>query len=135
MPEFPSEEWAAAAAELHPLLPGAPGAEGTVTLTVATGPRKEVSFHWRYAEGRAVAGGPGAAPDPDLVVSLSAADAADVFSGRVAPSVAFMRGRLKAAGNGSLLLAVLASTVGDGDVGGAGSFDGWRSRVDGLATS
>lgn len=128
MPERYSAEWADQAAGLWSLLPPAPGGEGTVCLAIATAPRKEVSFHWRYAGGSVVDGGPGPVPEPTLSLTLGAADAPDVLSGRVEPSVAFMRGRLKASGDGSLLLAFLSSTATDG-------FEDWRDRVDSLSAS
>jgi hypothetical protein len=119
-------EWAAEAGELWSLLPRAPGAEGTVSLAVATAPRKEVSFHWRYEAGRPVGGGQGNGGDPELALSLGVADAPEVLSGRVEPSVAFMRGRLKAAGDGALLLAFLSSTTSPG-------FQEWRARAADLS--
>lgn len=128
MPEVYSSEWAGEAAALWSLLPPAPGGEGTVSLAIATAPRKEVSFHWRYEGGRVVDGGAGAGPEPTLSLSLSAADAPDVLSGRVEPSVAFMRGRMKATGDGSLLLAFLSSTTTEG-------FEEWRKRIDSLAAA
>ncbi len=127
MPDHPpvdwaTADWAAAVGGLWADLPPAPGADGTVSLAVAIAPRKEVSFHWTYRDGSAVAGGPGPGGEPDLVLGLGPADGSDVFSGRVEPSVAFMRGRLKATGAGGLLLAFLASTTAPG-------FEGWRSKV------
>lgn len=122
MPEPGTPEWAAEAGEMWSLLPAAPGADGAVSWSVAVAPRKEASVHWRYESGRVVAGGAGAADDPKLTLTATAADAADLLAGRVEPSVAFMRGRLKASGEGSLLLAFLASTSTSG-------FEAWRSRV------
>lgn len=121
-----SPEWAESAAGLHGLLPEVPGANGSVVLSVLTGPRKEVAIHWRYAGGQVEGGGPGAPEGADLTLSLAAADAADVVSGRVEPSVAFMRGRLKASGDGGLLLAFLRSTTTDG-------FVRWREQLAGLS--
>ncbi len=128
MAELYSPEWAEEAAGLCSLLPPAPGAEGTVCLALSTAARREVSFHWRYHGGRVVDGGAGSAMEPTLSLTLSAADAPEVLSGRVEPSVAFMRGRLKATGDGSLLLAFLSSTVTEG-------FEEWRRRVDSLAAA
>ena len=108
-------------------LPAAPGAEGTVILSVAVAPRKEASVHWRYEAGQVVAGGAGTADGAELALTTTAADAAEVLSGGVEPSVAFMRGRLKASGEGGLLLAFLASTTSDG-------FEEWRSRVGALSS-
>ena len=103
-------------------LPAADGADGSVSWSVATAPRKEATVHWRYEAGRVVAGGAGAAPESTLTLSAGAADAADLLAGRVEASVAFMRGRLKASGDGALLLAFLASTATPG-------FEEWRTRV------
>lgn len=122
MPDLGTPEWASEAGEMWASLPPAPGAEGTVLWSVAVAPRKEASVHWRYEAGQVVAGGAGPAAGADLTLTASAADAIEVLSGRVEPSVAFMRGRLKASGEGSLLLAFLASTTSSG-------FEEWRSRV------
>jgi hypothetical protein len=123
--EFGSTAWAEAAGGLWPLLPPAGAADGTVSLGVGLAPRKEVAWHWRYEGGKAVAGGPGGG-DADLSLTLGAADAPEVLSGRVEPSVAFMRGRLKTSGSGGLLLAFLESTTSEG-------FAEWRGRIESLA--
>lgn len=123
--EYGSEEWAAEVGALWSELPDAPGASGTVSLAVATAPRKEVAFHWTYRDGKVVEGGAGSGDSPALALTLSAADAPEVLSGRVEPSVAFMRGRLKAAGEGAVLLAFLGSTVTD-------AFERWRARAEAV---
>jgi putative sterol carrier protein len=97
-----------------------------VSLAFQLAPRKEVSVYWTYEGGKVVAGGVGPKPDAELALTLAAADAAEVLSGRVEPSVAFMRGRLKASGAGGLLLAFLDSTTTEG-------FGSWRERVAGVA--
>ena len=121
-----TQEWADGAAELTTLLPPVPGASGSISLSVSGGSRKEVSFHWRYGHGGAEGGAPSPRPDADLVLTLAAADAIDVLSGAVEPSVAFMRGRLKAAGNGGLLLGFLESTRSE-------AFSGWLRKMAALA--
>ncbi|MBV9660925.1 MAG: SCP2 sterol-binding domain-containing protein [Acidimicrobiales bacterium] len=126
MPDWLSPEWAEEVGTLFDLLPPAGDAEGSVGLAFVVAPRREVSVHWSYEGGKATSGGPGAAPEAALQLSLARADAADVLSGRVEPSVAFMRGRLKATGDGALLLAFLESTT-------AGEFSVWRDRVAGVA--
>lgn len=125
MADWLSADWAVEAAGLCHLLPEAPGATGTVALSFLLAPRKEVAIHWRYEDGRPAAGGPGPAPDADLTLTVGAADAADVLSGRIEPSVAFMRGRLKATGDGALLLAFLESTT-------SGGYAGWRDAMAGI---
>jgi hypothetical protein len=51
------------------------------------------------------------APEPVLELSISPEDAELVRRGELAPSVAFMQGRLKTAGDNALLLRVLAWTT------------------------
>lgn len=126
MPDLASPEWAEEVGTLWPLLPEAPGAEGTVSLAFGSAPRREVAVHWRYAGGRPVEGGRGTGGDPQLSLTLGPADVQDVLSGTVPADVAFMRGRLKASGEGGLLLAFLASTS-------APAFEEWRTRVAGVA--
>jgi hypothetical protein len=125
---FASEDWAESAAELWPLLPPAPGAEGTVSLAVSVAPRREVAFHWTYRAGVAVEGGAGAGGAPALALTIGAADAPEMVSGQVEPSVAFMRGRLKSSGEGALLLAFLKSTTVE-------EYSEWRRRLESIAPS
>ena len=126
MADWLSPEWAEEAAGLCRLLPEAPGADGTVTWSFSIAPRKEVGFHWRYEHGKVATAEAGPAAEADLTLTLAAADAADVLAGRVEPSVAFMRGRLKASGDGGLLLAFLESTTSAG-------YPAWRDGVAALA--
>ena len=94
-----------------------------MSLGVAVAPRRETAIHWRYQDGQVVEGGPGPNPgESSLSLTLALADAAEVFAGSVPPSVAFMRGRLKASGDGRLLLAFLRSTTEDG-------FEDWRAQL------
>ncbi|MHB1496391.1 MAG: SCP2 sterol-binding domain-containing protein [Acidimicrobiales bacterium] len=63
------------------------------------------SAQWSSAElGRPAAGCDGQA---DLTLTISPEDAALVLSGELAPSVAFMQGRLKTTGDNALLLELL----------------------------
>jgi len=122
-----SAEWADAAAPLTELLPDVPGVSGSVSLAVSGGRRQEAGFHWSYDAGKARAGAAGIDAGADLVLLLAAPDAIDVFKGEVEPSVAFMRGRLKASGDGGLLLGFLKSTVDP-------RFADWRDKVRALAS-
>ena len=127
MADFGSEEWAEEAASLWPLLPPAPGLSGAVSFGSLVAPRKEVMFHWVYSDGAVVSGAAGPAPgDPSAAFTLSKADAPSVLTGEVAPSVAFMRGRLKTAGDNGMVLSFLGSTETEG-------FGDWLTRLSGLA--
>jgi SCP-2 sterol transfer family len=108
------DEWASDAAGAIALLPDAPGLAGTVSFAVSEGTgrkRREAGFHWRYEDGKAVEGAPGVDAEADLVLLVAGEDATDLLSGQVEPSVSFMRGRLKASGDGGLLLGFLRSTA------------------------
>jgi hypothetical protein len=130
MADFATAEWAAEAAELWPLLPLAPGLTAAVSFGILMAPRKEVAFHWIYQTGEVVSGAPGPVPDGPRAAAFTVgrADAASVLSGDVAPSVAFMRGRLKTAGDNGVVLDFLASTETDG-------FGEWLARLSGLAAA
>jgi SCP-2 sterol transfer family len=121
-----TEEWAGEAAALADGLPPAPGLTGAFSLTISVGRRQEVGMRWSYKDGAPGGGGAGADADANVALTLSAADAMDIFGGAVEPSVAFMRGRLKASGDGALLLGFLSSTA-------SKQYEKWRSRVGALA--
>jgi hypothetical protein len=121
--EFLSKEWLDQMAALAPSRPPVPGANGTISVTITSGRGDEVAYHWSYQDGVPGAGGVGVGPDADLVVTMTRADAELIASGEVEPSVAFMRGRLKAAGDGGLLVGWLASTGRDPKV-----YDAWLAR-------
>jgi hypothetical protein len=131
--EWLSEEWLKDMAALADARPPLSGAGGTVSLAITVGRGREVGYHWQYREGRPGGGSVGVAADADLVLTVARDDAWSVLTGEMEPSVAFMRGRLKASGDGGLLLAVLESTS-------TGAYGEWRQRVEtmteaGLATS
>jgi hypothetical protein len=122
VPEFLSEEWLKDIAERAGARPPVAGANGTVSLSITTGRRDEVSYHWSYRDGIPGEGGVGSVADADLTLTIARADAEDVASGEVEPSVAYMRGRVKASGDGALLLGLLASTASD-------NYREWRRQV------
>jgi putative sterol carrier protein len=122
MAEWLSEAWLGEVAAQAGARPPVSGANGTVSLAITTGKRDEVSYHWSYRNGVPGDGAVGAAADADLVLTIARDDAQAVASGEMEPSVAFMRGRLKASGDGALLLGLLASTATD-------TYRDWRRRV------
>ena len=120
-----SEQWVEDVEATASSLPSLPDVNATVTLGIAVARKKEVRLSWRYVDG-VPSPDNGATVGADLELSLSAQDALDLFSGRVEPSVSFMRGRLKASGDGSLLLGFLAGTASE-------RFAGWRQQAFELA--
>lgn len=77
------------------------------------------------AAGRVVAARPGVAPaDALATLTTSTADARALLGGAVEPSVLYMQGRLKVAGDMGAVLAVLAATTTPG-------YGQARARVEG----
>jgi SCP-2 sterol transfer family len=120
--EWLSEEWLQDMAALADARPPLPAASGTVSLAITAGRGREVGYHWHYRKGVPGGGSVGVAADADVVLTMARDDAWSVLTGEMEPSVAFMRGRLKATGDGGLLLAVLESTS-------TGAYREWRQRV------
>jgi hypothetical protein len=126
MAEWLSDEWlkeVAARAGSRPLVPGA---TGTVSVAVTGAPDGDVAFHWSYRDGVPGEGGIGPPGAAEVALVIAYADAGSLARGEVEPSVAYMRGRLKASGDGALLLGWLAST-------GTDEYREWRRQVVDLA--
>ena len=105
MAAFLSDEWFAAlhadAVDLDDCM---------IEITVIGAPPGDVKWHVQVSSGRLDAAG-GAAPDAEIVLALPYDDTIAVARGELAPSVAFMRGRMKTAGDPGRLLDVLAATA------------------------
>jgi hypothetical protein len=101
----------ARAGEMGMELPEQPGATGTVDFAVAGPAGGDVHAGLVFVDGRLTAVSEGAPPAADLSVRLTAAECDAVVAGTCSPSVAYMRGRLRTAGDNRLLLAVLAATA------------------------
>lgn len=108
--EFLSEEWVSLQRELGAALPARPGASGRLQYTV-TGAPGEVVYWLAWEDGRVVDGGVGPDPAAEVMLVAPRALAAELASGRVEPSVAFMQGRMKTSGDQAALLRVLAVTA------------------------
>jgi hypothetical protein len=122
VPEWLSDEWLKELVASTSARPQVAGANGTVSVAITEGRGDLVSYHWSYRDGVPGDGGIGAAPDANLTLTIGRTDALAVARGDVEPSVAYMRGRLKATGDGGLLLGLLAATATD-------AYGTWRQRV------
>jgi hypothetical protein len=100
--------------------PVAAGVTAEVRIGVLGGPGGDEQTVVRLVDGTVTAATPDDPADgePDVAFTLPAADAAAVVDGSLSPSVAFMRGRLKTAGDEGLVLRLLAATAGP-------DFDRW----------
>lgn len=85
--------------------------EGTVQLGVTADKKGLGSVHWRYGSGKVREAAPGDLPGADLVLTSTHEQLCRLLAGQTSPAVAFMRGELKASGDGRLLLELLASTA------------------------
>ena len=101
MPRFLTPEWI-------DVVRGATPPTGTLTIecSVVGGPDGEVKLH-------AAADGVAAGGLTDAAVSLTVpyADAMAIVRGELQPSVAFMQGRMKTAGDPGIVLEMLAATA------------------------
>jgi SCP-2 sterol transfer family len=95
-------------ADTGPVIDLASPFSAVVQVTVSGSPGGDVRFHRIYEAGRVAQGGPGPVKNPDVALTLPLTDAHEVLDGRLDPSVAFMQGRLKTAGDNGLLLRLLA---------------------------
>jgi hypothetical protein len=91
-------------------LAGSPGVTGRVGLVVTGTADGDIKVRVRLVDGRPVEAVPAGGGDPELTLTVTSGDAAAMARGEMAPSVAFMRGRLKTAGDNGLLLRLLAAT-------------------------
>jgi hypothetical protein len=106
--EFLSDAWIAA-------LEGtgvAPGPSATVQVVVGGTPAGDVKFHLVVADGVVTAAAPGNNSRAAVSLTIPHADAQAMLAGELDPNVAFMRGRMKTAGDPGLLLDLLAATAG-----------------------
>lgn len=110
MPEL-ADRAVALAGELGAALPERPGVTGIVDLAVTGTDTGDVHVTLAWLDGRLTSVTPGAPATAELTLGLPAGDARSVVEGALAPSVAYMRGRLRTAGDNRLLLGILAATA------------------------
>ena len=104
MPKFLSDEWLGAVRE-HA---GAGAGDLTVRLHVAVG---DVQFHAIVDNGALEALAPGPLSDAEVSLTLPLDDAVALQRGETEPSVLFMQGRMKTAGDPGKLLDLLARSA------------------------
>lgn len=105
-----SDEWVRATGEALSGRASADGASGLVAIDVAG---SDGGSYWRrWEDGIPRSGGAGKPGEtPDLTLGLPVEDARAFWRGEWSPSVAYMRGQLRAAGDMTLLFALLAATA------------------------
>ncbi len=86
----------------------APGPTATLQMVVTGAPDGDGKWYARVDDGVVAEAALGTRPAPDLTLTVSYADASAIAGGELDPSVAFMQGRLKTAGDPGLVLDLLA---------------------------
>ena len=116
MIEFLSDEWITALEGTG----AAPGPSATVQVVVGGTPAGDVKFHLAVTEGVITAASPGNNSKADVSLTIPHAEAQAMLAGELDPNVAFMRGRMKTAGDSGLLLDLLSAT---------NAYAAWRAGV------
>ena len=104
---FLSEAWLELHRSLGAELPERAGATGRVQHVVTGAPDGEVRYVVSIVDGRTVELGFGAADDADVTFTNTYADAQALERGELDPSVLFMQGRTKMAGDMGKVLALM----------------------------
>jgi putative sterol carrier protein len=89
----------------------APALDVRLQVTVTGAPGGDVVWHAVTSGGALTELDAGAVPDADVTLTLPYDDAVAVQRGELDPSVAYMQGRMKTAGDPGKLLDVLAATA------------------------
>ena len=108
MADFLSTDWLDEVARLGSELVPFAGVSGRVQLVVSGGPEKDVKLVLELDDGRVTRAERAVVADAELTLTLEYANAVAIHRGELDPSVAFMQGRLKAAGDTGMLLQLLA---------------------------
>ena len=108
---FLAPEWHALLREAYDDLPTRARADVVVEHTVTGAPGGDVTWWAAFEQGRLVGADAGTRPDAAVTVTAPYALAADVATGRVEASAAFMQGRTKVRGDEAALLRLLALTA------------------------
>ena len=116
MAKFLSDDWLD---EVRARADGVTAGDLSVRLEVAAG---DTQFHAVLADGLLVELGAGGLGDAEVSLTMPLDEATEIAQGVLAPSVAFMQGRMKTAGHPGKLLDLLACTARPG-------FAGFRAAV------
>lgn len=107
MTDWITAEWVSASGAVVAKGVQVPGLSATVEVVVKAKTKELARYHRSYKDGALVDSGLGAAPEEGVSFTLTPEDARALILGELDPSVAFMSGRLKTAGDNGLVLRVL----------------------------
>ena len=104
---FLSDEWLELVRSLGAELPERPGATARVQHVVTGGPDGEVRYVHTIVDGRTTSLAAGGDDGADVTFTNTYADARSLAQGELDPSVLFMQGRTKMAGDMGKVLALM----------------------------
>lgn len=107
MAQYLTQEWLDETRALAKGQPKRPGASATVQYVVTGGPDGDIKYSCVIKDGKPLESQIGVIPDAELTVTLPYSDSVAIAQGELDPSVAFMQGRMKAAGATGKLLQLL----------------------------
>ncbi len=105
-----TQEWLDEVKRLAQDQPEHPGASARMQYVLTGGPDGEVRYYWVLENGKLLENRLGDLPDPDLTLTMTYEDARRVQAGELDPQAAFMQGRIKVAGNMTMLMALMPIT-------------------------
>jgi hypothetical protein len=111
VPRFLSDEWMAEVGRLAADRPERAGVSALVHTVVTGGPDGDVTWACRIEDGRVVESAPADGETPDFTLTLPYELAVEIQQGDLDPNVAFMRGRMKFAGESGIFLSVMSLTA------------------------
>jgi hypothetical protein len=88
-----------------------PGPSGSVQVVVTGAPGGDGKWHLLLDDGVVTEAAAGTRPAPDLTLTIGYPEGEAMAAGDLDPSVAFMQGRMKTAGDPGLVLDLLAAAA------------------------
>ncbi|HET7739190.1 MAG TPA: SCP2 sterol-binding domain-containing protein [Mycobacterium sp.] len=107
---YASQEWLNRQCELQQEFTPRPGASARVQYRLTAAPDGEIRYHANVVDGRIVEQLLGDHPAADGTMSSSYADSIAMLRGELAPTTAFMEGRVKVTGDVAKLAALMPIT-------------------------
>ena len=104
---FLSPEWLAEQGRLGAALPERPGASARIQVVVTGAPNGDVAYVQTIEDGRLVAAQLMRDDSADVTLTNTYADAVEIATGSLDPSVGYMQGRTKVVGDVGCLMALM----------------------------
>jgi putative sterol carrier protein len=105
-----TEPWLEQVRSMEADLPSLSGMTGTIQFEITGGPDGDASCRWAVVDGRLSLGSVDETGPADLILTMGWAVGASIQRGELDPNVAFMQGRMKAAGSMEVLMALLPAS-------------------------